>query len=157
MIQGTFGRKWKISKVGLDCDDTFSPVVKPTTIRIVLSLAVSRNWPVKQLDVKNAFLHGDLNETVFMHQPPGFVDQSTTHVCRLRKSSYGLKQEPRTWYTRFATFVTSKGFKRSVSDHSLFIFNIGNATTYLLLYIDDMILTASNDKLLQRITDLLST
>ena len=74
MIQGTFGRKWKISKVGLDCDDTFSPVVKPTTIRIVLSLAGSRNWPVKQLDVKNAFLHGDLNETVFMHQPPGFVD-----------------------------------------------------------------------------------
>lgn len=64
----------KSQQVGVDCDETFSPVVKPTTIRTVLSLVVSRSWPIHQLDVKNAFLHGNLNETIYMFQPPGFVD-----------------------------------------------------------------------------------
>nr|GEY83747.1 ribonuclease H-like domain-containing protein [Tanacetum cinerariifolium] len=78
-------------------------VVKPATIRIVLSLAVSRKWPIHQLDIKNAFLNEDLSETVYMHQPPGFVDpRYPHHVCLLQKSLYGLKQAPRAWFQRFA-------------------------------------------------------
>ncbi|GJT07531.1 ribonuclease H-like domain-containing protein [Tanacetum coccineum] len=96
---------------GIDCDETFSPVVKPATIRTVLSLAVSREWPIHQLDVKNAFFHGHLTETVYMHQPPGLVDSvHPDYVCHLHRSLYGLKQAPRAWFQRFASFVTRIGF-----------------------------------------------
>ncbi|GJX60330.1 ribonuclease H-like domain-containing protein [Tanacetum coccineum] len=84
---------------GIDCDETFSPVVKLATIRTVLSLEVTRDWPIHQLDVKNAFLHGQLSETVYMHQPPGFVDSAhPDYVCHLQRSLYGLKQAPRAWF-----------------------------------------------------------
>ncbi|GKF03070.1 ribonuclease H-like domain-containing protein [Tanacetum coccineum] len=80
----------------VDFDETFSPFVKSVTIRTVLSLAVSRQWPIHQLDVKNSFLNGDLSETVYMHQPHGFVDSRyPNHVCLLQRSLYGLKQAPR--------------------------------------------------------------
>ncbi|WVZ17679.1 hypothetical protein V8G54_010661 [Vigna mungo] len=90
-------------KKGVYCDETFSPVVKSATIRTVLSIALSKSWPIHQLDVKNAFLHGTLNETIYMHQPMGFKDSShPDYVCLLKKSLYGLKQAPRAWYKRFA-------------------------------------------------------
>ncbi|GKA98614.1 ribonuclease H-like domain-containing protein [Tanacetum coccineum] len=96
---------------GIDVDETFSPVVKPATIRTVLSLAISRHWSVYQLDVKNAFLHGSLSETVYMHQPPGFWDlQHPNHVCLLQRSLYGLKQAPRAWFQRFAVMLLGLGF-----------------------------------------------
>ncbi|MCI29360.1 copia protein, partial [Trifolium medium] len=78
---------------GVDCDETFIPVVKPATIRTVLTIALSKSWPIHQLDIHNAFLHGDLHETVYMHQPLGFRDSHhPDYVCRLKKSLYGLKQ-----------------------------------------------------------------
>ncbi|KAJ9547690.1 hypothetical protein OSB04_020233 [Centaurea solstitialis] len=139
-------------QVGVDCHETFSPVVKPATIRTVLTLALSKQWGIHQLDVKNAFLHGTLQETVFMHQPPGFKDMHRPdHVCRLRKSLYGLKQAPRAWYHRFATFVAKLGFSHSKSDNSLFVYRHGHDVAYLLLYVDDIILTASSDTLRRRI------
>jgi histone deacetylase 1/2 len=129
---------------GIDFDETFSPVVKPATVRTVLSLALSRGWPVHQLDVKNAFLHGTLSETVFAAQPAGFEDSTHPgYVCQLNKSLYGLKQAPRAWYSRFATFILSLGFVNAKADTSLFIYHNGADTAYLLLYVDDIILTAS--------------
>uniref|UniRef100_A0A251VD12 Putative ribonuclease H-like domain-containing protein n=1 Tax=Helianthus annuus TaxID=4232 RepID=A0A251VD12_HELAN len=146
----------KSQQVGVDCFDTFSPVVKPTTIRTVLSIAVSRTWPIHQLDVKNAFLHGDLNETVYMFQPPGYVDQTNpSYVCRLRKSLYGLKQAPRAWYHRFATFITKCGFHSTSCDTSLFVYRKDSRVAYLLLYVDDII-TASDDSFLHEIIASLS-
>ena len=135
---------------GIDFDETFSPVVKPSTIRVVLSLAVSSSWPIHQLDVKNAFLHGTLNETVYCQQPSGFENPSSPNfVCLLNKSLYGLEQAPRAWFECFATFIQTIGFMPSKSDSSLFVYQSPTHTAYLLLYVDDIILTASSDSFLQ--------
>ncbi|GJZ35072.1 copia protein, partial [Tanacetum coccineum] len=135
-------------QVGIDCTETFSPVVKPATIRVVLSLALSNSWPIHQLDVKNAFLHGHLNETVYMYQPMRFRDPTyPDHVCLLKRSLYGLKQAPRAWYQRFADFFSTIGFIHSRSDHSFSIYKKGRDVAYILLYVDDIILTASSDTL----------
>jgi hypothetical protein len=137
---------------GIDFDETFSPVVKPATVRTVLSLALSRQWPVYQLDVKNAFLHGILTQTVYCTQPAGFEDTSRPGLgCRLNKSLYGLKYAPRAWYSWFATFILQLGFVESKADTSLFVLRRGSDTAYLLHYVDDMVLTASSMALLQHI------
>jgi hypothetical protein len=134
----------------INYDETFSLVVKPATVRTVLTLVHSRDWPIHQLDVKNAFLHGNLTETVYCSQPTGFVDSvHPNHVCKLNKSLYGLKQAPRAWYSRFATYFISLGFSEAKSDTSLFIYRRGTDTVYLLLYVDDIVLTASSQPLLQ--------
>ncbi|GJV89481.1 ribonuclease H-like domain-containing protein [Tanacetum coccineum] len=136
----------------VDCDDTFSLVTKSATIPTVLSLALSRNWHIHQLDVKNAFLNGDLSKTVYMYQPPGFVDaRFPHHVCRLQRSLYGLKQAPRAWFQRFAGYANMVGFSLSSCDSSLFIYQHGSEVAYLLMYVDDIVLTTSFTNLLQRI------
>jgi hypothetical protein len=136
---------------GVDYDETFSPVVKPATVRTVLTLALSRDWLVHQLDVKNAFLHGTLTEIVYCTQPVGFVDPAHPDmVCKLNKFLYGLKQAPRAWYSHFATFLCSQGFVEAKSDTSLFLFRRGPDTAYLL-YVDGIVLTASSPGLLRRI------
>jgi hypothetical protein len=102
---------------GVDYDETFSPVVKFATVHVVLSLALSRNWEIHQLDVKNAFLHGTLMETVYCSQPTSFVDADRPDlVCRLNRSLYDLKQAPRAWYSRFASYMASIGFVEAKSD-----------------------------------------
>ena len=108
---------------GLDFDETFSLVVKPPTVRIVLLLAAQHRWPFRQLDISNAFLHGFLKEDVFMIQPPSFVNSDCpNHVCKLHKSLYGLKQAPRAWFERFTSHLLTIGFTASTTDPSLFVF-----------------------------------
>jgi len=100
--------------------------------------------------VKNAFLHGTLTETVFAAQPTGFEDTAHPgYVCRLNKSLYGLKQAPRAWYSRFTTYLLSLGFVNAKSDTSLFVYHRGIDTVYLLLYVDDIVLTASSQAVLR--------
>jgi hypothetical protein len=138
---------------GVDYDETFSPVVNFTTVRAVLALALalSRDWAIHQLDVKNAFLHGTLTETVYCSEPTSFVDVAHPDlVYRLNRSLYGLKQAPRAWYNHFASYIASIGFIEAKSDTSLFIYRRGEETVYLLLYVNDIVLTASTADLLQR-------
>jgi hypothetical protein len=143
---------------GIDFTETFSPVIKPTTIRLVLSLAIIHGWPIRQLDVKNAFLHGHLKEVVYMEQPPGFFNPTLpTHVCRLRKAIYGLKQAPRAWFDRFSSFLLRLGFTCNRADSSLFIFRTHNALILLLVYVDDIIVTSNQSPLLVKLISKLNT
>ena len=127
-------------------------MVKPATIRTVLFHALSRRWPVHQLDVKNAFLHGNLTEIVYCQQSSGFEDSAHLYfVCRLNKSLYGLKQAPRAWYNQMATYLLSLRFVEAKSDTSLFVYQRGLDTASLLLYVDDIVLTSSSLGLLRKI------
>jgi hypothetical protein len=99
---------------GLDYEETFSPVVKAATIWLILSLAVSQGWELRQLDVENAFLHGILEEDVYMRQPPGYEDASKPgYLCKLDKTLYGLKQVPRAWYFRLNKKLLQLSFHAS--------------------------------------------
>ena len=139
---------------GLDYADTFSPVVRHTTVRLVLAIAASQRWKLRQLDVKNAFLHGDLQEEVFMKQPQGFQDSNhPQYVCKLVKSLYGLKQAPRAWNSKFTTYLPTLGFVASESDPSLFVKALDNDVVILLLYVDDIIITGSQSGLVQEMID----
>ena len=86
---------------GINYEETFAPVAKMTTVRMVISIAASQGWPLHQMDVKNAFLHGDLKEEIYMVLPPGLSSSSSLDVCKLKRSLYGLKQSPRAWFDKF--------------------------------------------------------
>jgi histone deacetylase 1/2 len=132
-------------RYGIDYEDTFSPVIKIATVRLVLAVAVSRGWSLRQLDVKNAFLHGILEEEVYMRQPPGYEDKRKPgYVCKLDKALYGLKQAPRAWYSRLSAQLVRLGFVASKSDTSLFIYQKLGVTIYMLVYVDDIIVASSS-------------
>ena len=116
-----------------------------TTIRIVVSLAAKFSWEIHQMDVKSAFLHGDLLEEIYMKQPPGFIKVGQENfVCKLKKSLYGLKQAPRAWYSKINEYFLNDGFKRSPYDPDLYVKNCNGDIIMVVLYVDDLIITGSS-------------
>jgi len=112
---------------GIDKPETFILVVKSTTVWLVLAIAISNHWQIRQLDVHNVFLNGSFQEVVYMQEPTSFVDHALpTHICRLHKSLYGLKQAPRAWYTRLSDFLLSIGFRAFKVDIFLFILTMNH-------------------------------
>ena len=125
-----------------DYFDTFSLVAKLTSIRLFISLAATHGWVLHQLDIKNAFLHGDLAEEVYTEQPPGFVAQGEIgRFCRLQKSLYGLKQSPRAWFDKFSEVIEKFGMQKSIFDHYVFYINSQAGIILLVVYVDDIIIT----------------
>lgn len=137
-------------KKGIDFDEIFSPVVKMSSIRVVLGLAATMNLELEQLDVKTAFLHGDLDEEIYMEQPEGFkVRGKEDMVCRLKKSLYGLKQAPRQWYKKFDSFMVHQRFKRTEADPCVYVRRYPNGRfIVLLLYVDDMLIVGQDAEMI---------
>ena len=133
-------------KPGIDFHETFSPVVKHSSIRSLLSYGVNRDMKIHQMDVVTAFLNGNLDEEIYMHQPEGFVQKGQENlVCRLRKSIYGLKQSPRCWNTVLDSYLQELDFKRSEADQCVYIQNCNGKTRIVAVYVDDMIIMTDTD------------
>lgn len=122
----------------MDFKDRFSPIAKLTTIRILIALATAKQWVVYQLDINNAFLHGNLNEEVYMLPPQVYHKVLPGQVCLLKKSFYGLKQDSRQWNIEFTSFLKSLEFKQTSHDHCLFVKQSGHLFMILLIYVDDV-------------------
>lgn len=145
-------------KYGIDFVETFAPVAKMSTVRALLAVSAMKNWFVHQLDVSNAFLNGDLNETVYMTLPQGYNgvgsrisvngmtkvgDVTTQLVCRLRKALYGLRQASRQWHHKLAVTLVSMGFKHSKADYSLYSQVTNENITLVLIYVDDILISGN--------------
>ena len=140
-------------KQGIDFDKIFSLVMKLCSIRIILGLAASMNLELEQLDVKTTFLHGDLDEEIFMEQLEGFkVKWKENMVCKLKKSLYGLKQAPRKWYKKFESFMMSQEYKRTFADPCVYVRRFhDDKFIILLLYVDDMLIMGQDADMIQKL------
>ncbi|CAN6459492.1 unnamed protein product [Victoria cruziana] len=128
---------------GIDYEETFAPVARMTSVRTLISVASISKWPIFQMDVKNAFLNGNLKEEVFMDAPPG-LSIPNGKVLRLKKALYGLKQAPKAWFDRFYSVMILHDFKSCYSDTAMFVKTTAIGNVILLLYVDDMIITGSD-------------
>ena len=140
---------------GEDYDETFAPVAKMTTIRGLLRVIAGKGWIVHQMDVHNAFLHGELHEEVYMKLPLGFHHSDPRKVCRLHKAIYGLKQAPRCWFAKLTNALKKYGFVHSYSDYSLFTYEKNNVELKVLIYVDDLIVCGNNMEFLTKFKDYL--
>ncbi|WJZ96754.1 hypothetical protein VitviT2T_015407 [Vitis vinifera] len=131
---------------GIDYTETFQPVAKINTVRVLLSLAANLDWPLQQFDMKNAFMHGELSKEVYMDLPPECMvsEKQCQKVCKLKKSLYGLKQSPRAWFGRFTKSMRAFGYRQSNSDHTLFLKKQHGKITALIVYVDDMVVTGND-------------
>jgi hypothetical protein len=137
----------------IEFDEIFSLVVKMSSIRVVLGLAASLDLKIEHMDVKTAFLHGDLEEEIYMEQPEGFkVIGKEDYVCQLKKSLYGLKQAPRQWYKKFESVMDEQGYRNTTSDHCVFVQKFSDGDfIILLLYVDDMLIVGMNFSRIDRL------
>lgn len=133
-------------------EDTYSPVLKLQTLRILLSIASCRKYHIHQMDVKGAFLYGKMNEDVYLLPPEG-IEVPKGRVLKLVKSLYGLKKSPKYWYEKFNSTITEYGFRRSENDYCLFIMK----NMYLLLYVDDLLILGSSLQEIKNLKEFLST
>ncbi|CAI7846509.1 unnamed protein product [Closterium sp. NIES-54] len=137
-------------KEKVDYKELFAPVVKPTTLRTLLAGAAIKGWVVKQMDVTTAFLNGVLEEEIFMAQPEGFDDGCGT-VLRLKKALYGLKQAPRQWYLKLRGVLEEIGFTPSTADHSLFMLGEGEQRSFMVVYVDDILIFSPSSDLVKEV------
>jgi hypothetical protein len=129
-------------KEGIDYEEMFSYVARYTSIITIIAIVAKMKWKLHQMDVKTTFLNGVIEEEVYIEKPQGFeVEDRNTHVYRLKKSLFGLKQAPRAWYGRIDSFLTSLGFNKSKDDSNLYFNFMNDELTILLLYVDDLFLT----------------
>ena len=143
---------------GIDYDETFAPVARLEAIRLFLAYASFKDFKLYQMDVKSAFLNGELQETVFVEQPPGFESHShPTHVYKLRKALYGLKQAPRAWYETLSKFLLSQQFTRGLIDTTLFIAKHKEHTLLVQIYVDDIVFGSTNEALCKRFEKLMQS
>jgi hypothetical protein len=134
-------------EAGIDFEESFAPVARLEAIRIFIAHAASRNMLIYQMDVKTAFLNGELQEVVYVSQPEGFVDPDLpSHVYRLKKALYGLKQAPRAWYEKLSKFLMSTGFSKGVVDPTLFTRKTGKNILLVQIYVDDIIFASTDPK-----------
>lgn len=131
-------------------------MVKPVTVRIILTIAISKGWQLIQLDVNNVFLNGILEEEVYMQQPPG-LENVDSLVCKQHKELYGLKQAPRAWFERLTFALKGFGFVSSKCDPSLFTLITSTSTTYMLVYVDDIIITGNSTTQIQALVTKLNS
>lgn len=135
---------------GIDYDEVFAPVARWDTIRIFLSVAAQRDWKVYQLDVKSAFLYGELKEVVYIDQLEGFIMRGEEDkVYRLKKALYGLKQVPRTWFSRIDSYFKQAGFSSSNFDHTFFFKREREKCIMVSIYVDDLIFAGNDESLLE--------
>ena len=128
-------------KEGLDYFDTYSPVTRVTSIRMLIALAAVHDLKIYQIDVKTTFLNGELEEEIYMEQPEGFIIPSKKKkVCRLVKSLYGLKKAPQQWHAKFDQTMLANGFKINECDKCVYIKNVMNHEVIVCLYVDDMLI-----------------
>lgn len=128
---------------GEDFNETFAPVAKMTTVCCLLTVAIAKGWELHQMDVSNAFLHGDLEEEVYMQVSNGYDTPKAGMVCRLRKSLYGLKQASRNWYSKLSQALIEYGFQESHADHSLFTYTREGKFMAVLIYVDDLVIAGN--------------
>jgi hypothetical protein len=131
---------------GIDYEETYSLIAKMTTVKAIIAMATTKGWSLNQMDVKNAFLHGDLHEEVYMEQPPGYVDQTRPIlVCRLKKALYGLKQTPRAWLDKIGQYLVTSGFQTSNANFSLYVKKTDHGIVVIVIYVDDLIIMGDSN------------